>query len=316
MPSVVTDDAAAGSASATEPRAGLVDDVKDELQWTFTGRKGWLLGMVFNLVVAIVVTGYERYDPHVQGEIKIANIGVAIVIYVLAGTLATNQLGADAERVVNSLERGDRVSRILSLKNIALAVLMVPVALLVSVIVRVLVDRWRLLPHTAMYDIGAVFVWLGLGNLVSVTLPYRPISLRARLKARPTWIRWAVRQAIPYALFYLGAPCSCCCPRRRVNTSRYSARRARSTTRCCFSPIRWWRGSSVCGSQQSGPAATDRGSWPSSAVRIEGIWPSGAPSSDPRQLRDQARAIDRAALAVEALRIQRTEVVGALDLLR
>lgn len=203
---MVTDDAAVGSAAATEPRAGLLDDVEDELRWTFTGRKGWLVGMLFNLAVALVVTGYQRYDPHVSGDIKIANIGVAVVIYVLAGTLATNQLGADAERVVNSLERGDALRRILALKNVALAVLMVPVALLVSVIVRILVDRWRLLPHTAMYDVGAVFVWLGLGNLISVTLPYRPISLRARLKARRTWKRWALRQAVPYVLYYLGAP--------------------------------------------------------------------------------------------------------------
>lgn len=200
------DDAAVGIAPATEPRAGLIDDVKDELQWTFSGRKGWLLGMGFNLLVALVVIGYQRYDPHVSGDIRIANIGIAVVVYVLAGTLATNQLGADADRVINSVERGDRVSRILALKNVSLALLMVPVALLVSVIVRILVDRWRLLPNTVMYDIAAVFVWLGLGNLVSVVLPYRPISLRARLKARSTWLRWGVRQAVPYVLYYLGAP--------------------------------------------------------------------------------------------------------------
>jgi hypothetical protein len=161
--------------------------------------------MAFNLVVAVLVTGYQDYDPHVSGDIKIANIGIAVVLYVLAGTLATNQLGADAERVINSVERGDRVSRILALKNVSLALLLIPVAVLVSVIVRILVERWRLLPHTVMYDIGAVFIWLGLGNLVSVMLPYRPISLRARLKARSTWVRWGIRQAVPYALYYGGA---------------------------------------------------------------------------------------------------------------
>jgi hypothetical protein len=215
MPSVLADGqesesamtiAPEADADATEPKAGLVDDVIDELRWTLSGRKGWLLGLALNLAVALVVVGYERYDPHVRGDIKIANIGVAVVIFVLAGTLATNQLGANADRVINSLERGDRVSRILALKNAALAVLLVPVALLVSVIVRILVDRWRLLPNTVMFDIGAVFLWLGLGNIISVTLPYRPISLRARLKARHTWIRWAIRQAVPYVLFYLGAP--------------------------------------------------------------------------------------------------------------
>ena len=206
MQAVVTDDAAVGSAPATEPRAGLLDDVKDELHWTFSGRKGWLLGMLFNLLVAIVVIGYQRYDPHVSGDIKIANIGIAVVVYVLAGTLATNQLGADAERVINSVERGDRVSRILAIKNVSLAVMLIPVALLVSVVVRILVDRWRLMPNTALYDIAGVFVWLGLGNLISVMLPYRPISLRARLKARWTWLRWGLRQAVPYVLYYLGAP--------------------------------------------------------------------------------------------------------------
>ena len=98
MRAVATDDAAVGSAPATEPRAGLFDDVKDELRWTFSGRKGWLLGMAFNLVVALVVIGYQRYDPHVSGDIKIANIGIAVVVYVRASTLATNQLGADADR--------------------------------------------------------------------------------------------------------------------------------------------------------------------------------------------------------------------------
>lgn len=206
IPSVATAGGASEGQSATEPQAGLLDDVVDELRWTLSGRKGWLLGMVFNLVVALVVVGVERYDPHVSGDIKIANIGVAVVIYVLAGTVTTNQLGADGDRVVASLEHGDRVQRILGLKNLALVVLLLPIALLVSVIVRVLVERWRLFPNTAMYDTGAVFIWLALGNLVSVLLPYRPIALRARLKARRTWPRWLVRQAMPYLLYYLGAP--------------------------------------------------------------------------------------------------------------
>jgi hypothetical protein len=62
------------------------------------------------------------------------------------------------------------------------------------------------MPNTALYDVAPVFLWLGIGNVISVMLPYRPISLRARLKARKTWRRWAVRQALPYALYYLCVP--------------------------------------------------------------------------------------------------------------
>jgi hypothetical protein len=189
---------------ATEPEVGLLGDVVDELRWAFTGRRGWLLSMAGNLALALVVVGYSSYDPRAAGDIKIAYVGIAVVLYVLADTVNTNQLGADSDRVLASLERSDSVRRILTIKNLSLAVLLVPLALLVSIVVRVLVGRWRLVTHTAMYDIGAVFLWLGLGNVVSVLLPYRPIPLRARLKARRTWKRWAVRQAVPYVLYYLG----------------------------------------------------------------------------------------------------------------
>jgi hypothetical protein len=191
---------------ATEPKLGLLRDIVDELRWTYNGRRGWLLSMAGNLILALVVVGYSDYDPHVAGDFKIAYVGIAVVLYVLADTVTTNQLGADSDRVLASVEGHDSVRRILAIKNLALAALLVPVAVLVSVIFRILVDRWRLFTHTAMYDVGAVFVWLGLGDLVSVLLPYRPIRLRARLKARKTWKRWGVRQAVPYALYYLGGP--------------------------------------------------------------------------------------------------------------
>ena len=190
----------------TEPKVGLLGDIVDELRWTYNGRRRWLLSMAGNLVLALVVVGYSDYDPHAAGDFKIAYVGIAVVLYVLAGTITTNQLGADANRVLASVEADDSVGRILAIKNLALVALLVPVALLVSVIFRILVDRWRLFTHTAMYDVGAVFVWLALGDLVSVLLPYRPIRLRARVKARKTWKRWAVRQAVPYALYYLGGP--------------------------------------------------------------------------------------------------------------
>ena len=62
------------------------------------------------------------------------------------------------------------------------------------------------MPHALLLDVGAVFLWLGVGNVVSVLLPYRPISLKARLRARPTWRRWLLCQAVPYGLYFLLLP--------------------------------------------------------------------------------------------------------------
>jgi hypothetical protein len=192
--------------SATEPRLGLFRDVVDELRWTATSRKGWLIGLAGNIAAAAAYVGYTHFDPNRPGDLRIANIGTAVVVWVLSNTLNTNQLGADSDRVVASLDRGDSVPRILAIKNLALAVMLVPLAILISVGVRILVERWRLLPHALMMDVGAVFLWLGVGSVISVLIPYRPIALRARRRLRRTWPRWAFCLAVPDLTYFLVMP--------------------------------------------------------------------------------------------------------------
>jgi len=187
-----------------EPRVGLWGDILDELRWTWAGRKGWLVGMLGNLVFAIGYLLVTDYDPHMSDDIRVANVGLAVVLWCLADPINTNQLGSDSERVVNSLRAGDSVSRILAIKNIALAVLLVPFALLVSTIHWLLAGRWHLVPHTVVADLGAVFLWMGVGSVVSVLLPYPPLRIRARVKAllaRRSVIRYAACLAAPYVLW-------------------------------------------------------------------------------------------------------------------
>jgi hypothetical protein len=45
-----------------------------------------------------------------------------------------------------------------------------------------------------------VFCWLGVGCVLSVLLPYRPMPWRARLAARHTWVRWAVCLVTPWVV--------------------------------------------------------------------------------------------------------------------
>ncbi len=187
-----------------EPSVGLWGDILDELRWTWAGRKGWLLGMLGNLVFAIGYLLITDYDPHVSGDIKVANVGLAVVLWCLADPINTNQLGNDSERVVNSLKAGDSVGRILAIKNVALAVLLLPFALLISTIHWLIAGRFHLVLHTIVADFGAVFLWMGVGSVVSVLLPYPPIRIRSRLKAilaRKSVLRYAACLAAPYALW-------------------------------------------------------------------------------------------------------------------
>ena len=197
--------AAIEAAEPLEPRAGLLADVVDELRWTWAGRKGWLLGMLGNLALAIVYLVYTDYDPHVAGDIKAANVGLAVVLWCLADTVNTNQLGNDSERVVNSLQAGDRVWRILAIKNVALAVMLLPFAMLVTVIHLSIMGRFHFLFHTLVFDLGAILLWMGVGSVVSVLLPFPPLKLRKRVRAvraRKGVVRYALAMAAPYALWY------------------------------------------------------------------------------------------------------------------
>lgn len=177
-------------------------EVDDELRWTFHERRGWLVGIAVNLVLAGIWVGYTHYRPHTHDDFRIAGIAAGVATFVLADVINTNQLGSDADRVARNLEGGHGVVHELALKNAALAMLLLPLTVLVSVGVRVALDRWRAIPHAVVLDIGVVVLWMGTGNVLSVLLPYRPIALRKRWRSRRTWPRWALCLAIPYAAYY------------------------------------------------------------------------------------------------------------------
>jgi hypothetical protein len=184
------------------PSGGLVQELANELRWTCTGRKGWLVGLGLNLAVAIVYVGYRHFHPHSHDEVRIAGIATGTVAWVLADVINTNQLGSDADQVSRSLDDGNGVVHELALKNLALAALLFPFAFVLSVGVRLALDRWRAIPHAIMFDLWVVFVWLGVGSVISALLPYRPIPLRERWQRRESWLRWAVCLAMPYLAFF------------------------------------------------------------------------------------------------------------------
>jgi hypothetical protein len=173
-----------------------------ELRWIFSERKSWLVGLGFNLAVAVVYVGYEHFHPHSHDEVRIAGIATETVAWVLADVINTNQLGADADYVSRSLDSGHSITREMALKNLALACLLFPAAFVLSVGVRLAIDHWRAIPHAVMFDLSVVFVWLGVGSLLSVLLPYRPIPLRERWRNRKSWFRWCCCLVAPYVVLF------------------------------------------------------------------------------------------------------------------
>jgi hypothetical protein len=97
------------------------------------------------------------------------------------------------------------VRRILAIKNVALAVILYPLAILITIGHLLIAGRWHLPLHVAVFDLGAVFLWIGVGSVVSVLLPYPPIRIHRRVRAilaRKGVVRYALCQAAPYVLWY------------------------------------------------------------------------------------------------------------------
>lgn len=184
------------AALTSAPRFAL--DVLAEVAATFGRRRARLAGVVLNLVLALAYVGWSHWHPNRPEVFAAAHLGVAVVVWIMADVVNTNQLGADGEEVADQLARGRGAARILATKNLALATVIVPIAVGVTLGARLLARHAPDLERASLADVGAVFCWLGVGCVLSVLLPFRPLPWRDRLRARHTWVRWAVCLTTPW----------------------------------------------------------------------------------------------------------------------
>jgi hypothetical protein len=186
-----------------EPRAGLFKDVIDEITWTFTDRRGWIAQVVLNLVIGLPVVIWLQWSDRLSDHVQVAGLATSIGSWVLASTLNTDQLGYDADRAAASLEVGDRASRILFLKNVAIALILAPIIFGISIVLRLVIHNAHDSIGLALVrDVGSITIWLGFGSLLSVLLPFRPIGWRQRLADRSSWPRFALCVTVPYLVLY------------------------------------------------------------------------------------------------------------------
>ena len=179
-----------------------------ELRRTFARRNGYLLAFFVNLSLAGVFLAVDRYDPQ-RGSVRVAGFAAELAAWAIAGTICTNQLGGDSEQVLVALRGRTSIVQILVVKSLVLATLLLPVTLVIALVVEVDLSAVSTLPEDLtldLLDVYVVLLWLGVGSVTSVLIPYRPIPLRTRWRARDTWARWAFVQVVPYLAFFLVLP--------------------------------------------------------------------------------------------------------------
>ncbi|MGI3784626.1 MAG: hypothetical protein ACRYG2_28025 [Janthinobacterium lividum] len=181
---------------------GLLRLIAQDLRWAFRRPYGWLLGIGVNLVlsVAYLVVVPLRGGTHRDWAIL---VGTYFAVFVLADVTTTNVLGVDTERTRLRLLRGLPLSRILLVKNLVLLVIIGLPTLVATALITIHDEANYRLELTLPGVLYPVLTWLGVGNLVSVLLPYWPVPLRTRWRERRLWsrtVRWLVCLGLPYAL--------------------------------------------------------------------------------------------------------------------
>jgi hypothetical protein len=124
------------------------------------------------LVGAYHLTGMKRYD--------LSGLTLYLFSVVVGSVVCINSLCFEAERVRAALAGGQRVWRILVVQNLAMAILITVAGLPV-----VAALTWtREANPVALVDqlVTMVFIWLGVGNVLSVVYPLRHEPMAARLK--------------------------------------------------------------------------------------------------------------------------------------
>jgi cytochrome b561 len=148
------------------------------------------LGISLSLVSVYHFSGWTRYDD-------VSRLSLYLFSAVVGSVVCTNALCFEAQRVRDAMGRGERLWQILVAKNLAMAVLVTVAALPVIGFLTVANEGNPI----AMVDqlITMVFIWLGVGNVLSVLYPIRHEPVSARLHDG-TWKPFLFSFALSYGV--------------------------------------------------------------------------------------------------------------------
>ena len=179
------------------PISGLGKRIVDEVRHVIADKPRAVLirllitlGISLSLVSFYHVSGWTRYDD-------VSRLTLYLFSAVVGSVVCTNALCFEAQRVRDAMTRGERIWQILVTKNLAMAALITVAALPVIAFLTVANGG----NPVAMIDqlITMVFIWLGVGNVLSVLYPIRHEPVSARLHDG-TWKPYLFSFALSYGV--------------------------------------------------------------------------------------------------------------------
>ncbi|CAN5747512.1 hypothetical protein BH09ACT8_BH09ACT8_37540 [soil metagenome] len=174
----------------------LGDRIRDEVRHVWAGkprsiliRLAITLAISLSLVTFYEISGFTDYDA--------PRLTLYLFSAVVGSVVCTNALCFEAQRIRAALTGGERLWRILVAKNLAMAALVTVAGL--PVVGLLAVGGYGNPVALADQLITMVFIWLGVGNVLSVVYPIRHEPVSARL-GDGTWLPFLFSFAISYGV--------------------------------------------------------------------------------------------------------------------
>lgn len=179
------------------PVSGVGMRILDEVRHVvFDSPRAILVRLVITLAISLSLvsvyhfSGWTKYDD-------VSQLSLYLFSAVVGSVVCTNALCFEAQRVRDGVAGGERIWRILVAKNLAMAMLITVAALPVIGFLTVANEGNPI----AMIDqlVTMVFIWLGVGNVLSVLYPLRHEPISARLRDG-TWKPFLFSFALSYGV--------------------------------------------------------------------------------------------------------------------
>ncbi|KAA0095927.1 ABC transporter permease [Mycolicibacterium sp. P1-18] len=178
------------------PVSGLGSRIAAEVRHVIADRpRAILLRLLITLGISLVLVGVY----HLSGRARYDVSALSLYLFsaVVGSVVCTNALCFEAQRVREAISRGERIWQVLVAKNLAMAVMITVAALPVVAFLTVAREGNPI----ALVDqlVTMVFIWLGVGNALSVLYPIRHEPVSARLHDG-TWKPYLFSFALSYGV--------------------------------------------------------------------------------------------------------------------
>lgn len=181
----------------------LAHGISGEISYILTRKpRGTVKSLAIALALGLLYLGWIRIAQWDQKSTFLPYLGLWVIGMVMGGGVCINAMSFDAMRVRAALDNGERLWRLLVIKNMALLCIVAPIGFILSALL-----AWRAGDVYAFYKACALMIclillWLGVGNVLSIVLPSRDEPIRQRRQSG-SLKQFIIAFVVSYGIGYL-----------------------------------------------------------------------------------------------------------------